>query len=90
MKHPELVFAGAVALCLPMLPGLLHGNVSATAATIRFLIALVACWAFGGIIGWVVTTYGEQSRKSQIVRAIEDAQRAEADTKTLTNQESTT
>ena len=30
MRRPELVLAGAVAICLPMVPGVLDGNIGAT------------------------------------------------------------
>jgi hypothetical protein len=77
VKHPELVLAGAVLVSLPMAKGLLSGNISPTAGAVRFLIALIVCWILGSVLSWVVTNYNEQSRRRTIMRAIEEAQRAE-------------
>lgn len=76
VKYPILVIAGAVAVCLPMVPGILNGDVEPMAAGIRFAVALVACWAFAAVLTWVVGTYAEQSRRSELRRAIEDVQRS--------------
>lgn len=79
VKHPELVLAGAVLVSLPMAKGLLAGDISPTTGAIRFLIALVVCWILGSVLSWVVSTYSEQNRRQTIIKAIEDAQRAERD-----------
>jgi hypothetical protein len=77
VKHPGLVIAGAIIVCLPMAPHLISGSITATTAATRFLIALVACWVFGGLLTWVIGTYSEQAAKTEVIRAIEEAQRAE-------------
>lgn len=79
VKHPGLVIAGAIIVSLPMAHHLIDGSISGTTAAIRFLMALVACWVFGGLLTWVVGTYSDQAAKAQVIRAIEDAQRAEAE-----------
>jgi hypothetical protein len=79
VKHPELVLAGAVVVSLPMAKGLLSGNISPTAGAVRFLVALIVCWILGSVLSWVVSNYTEQSRRRTIIRAIEEAQRAERD-----------
>ena len=76
VRRPELVLAGAVLLCLPMVPGILDGAVGATTALVRFLIALLACWVGGAVLTSLLDRYSEQSRRDQIVRAVEDAQQA--------------
>jgi len=80
VRRPELVLAAAVALCLPMVPGILNGGIGAMTALIRFLIALLACWVAGAVLSKVLTRYNEESRRAEIVRTIEAAQRAAAET----------
>ena len=76
VKRPELVLVGAVALCLPMVPGILDGGIGTMAALTRFLMALMACWAAGAVLSTVLTRYNEASRRAEILRAIEAAQQA--------------
>ncbi len=71
VKHPELVLAGAVACCLPMVPNVLAGNVSMTTAGERFLIALVVCWALGSVLSHVIRTYTAQAHRSQLMRLLD-------------------
>lgn len=71
VRHPEFVLAAATAVCLPMVPGLLSGQITAVSAAERFLIALVVCWFLGSILSWVVNTYAEQARRAQLVHMIE-------------------
>jgi acyl-CoA synthetase (AMP-forming)/AMP-acid ligase II len=78
VKRPELVLAAAVALSLPMVPGILDGGIGAMTALTRFLMALLACWAAGAVLSTVLTRYNEDSRRAEIVRAIEAAQQAAA------------
>ncbi len=73
MKHPSYVMGAAVAVSLPMVPGILSGAISTTTAGERFLIALVVCWFFGSILGWVITTYSEQARRAEVMRIIHEA-----------------
>ncbi|MDA8043891.1 MAG: hypothetical protein M0Z30_01435 [Actinomycetota bacterium] len=73
VRHPEYVLAGAVAVCLPMAPGLLDGQISATTAAERFLLALVVCWVLGSVLGWVVATYSDQARRAEVVRMIDES-----------------
>ena len=44
MKRPSLVLAGAVVLCLPLVPSFLAGTIAPLSALERFLLALVVCW----------------------------------------------
>ena len=78
VRRPELVLAGAVVLCLPMVPGILHGAVGATSALLRFLVALIICWGGGAVLTGLLDRYNEQSRRDQILRTIEGAQQAAA------------
>lgn len=86
VKHPELVLAGAVLVSLPMAKGLLSGNISPTDAAVRFLVALIVCWILGSVLSWVVSNCNEQSRRKTIIRAIEEAQRAERDALAATSE----
>jgi membrane protein YqaA with SNARE-associated domain len=72
VRHPELVLAAATAVCLPMVPGLLAGEIGASTAGERFLVALVVCWVLGSLLSWVIGTYGEQARKKQLERLLGD------------------
>ena len=71
VKHPELVVAAAAASCLPMVPGLLAGQITAVAAGERFLVALVVCWVLGSILSWVLTTYSQQAQRAELMRMVE-------------------
>lgn len=71
VRHPEFVLAAATAVCLPMVPGLLSGQITAVSAAERFLIALIVCWFLGSLLSWVLTTYSEQARRAQVLRMIE-------------------
>ena len=79
VKHPELVVAGAVVVCLPMVPGLLSGQIGGSTAAERFLIALVVCWLLGSLLSWVTTTYGEQVRRAELTRMIEESRMEKVD-----------
>jgi hypothetical protein len=81
VRRPELVLAAAVLICLPMLPGVLHGGVSTTTAVIRFIGAILICWVAGAILSNLLTRYDQQSRRAEITRLIEQAKatRARAD-----------
>lgn len=68
VRHPEMVIAGAVAVSLPMVPGILNGDISSAAAGQRFLIALIGCWILGSVLSWVTTTYSHQSRRAELMR----------------------
>ncbi len=76
MKRPELVLAAAVAVCLPMFPGIAHGDIAPSTALVRFLVAVLVCWAAGAVLSAVLARYGEEARRAEIVRLIEQAQAA--------------
>ncbi|MCL4423528.1 MAG: hypothetical protein M1115_10285 [Actinobacteria bacterium] len=57
IRRPELVLAAAVAISMPMLPGILSGSISTAAALLRFLIALLGCWAAGAMVVSVLERY---------------------------------
>ena len=79
VRRPELVLAAAVAICLPMVPGILSGAISPVSALVRFLIALVICWVAGSVLTNVFDRYAEDSRRAQIMRMIERARRSRGD-----------
>ncbi len=70
VRHPELVIAGAVAVSLPMAPGILNGDISGAVAGERFLIALIGCWILGSMIGWVLQTYSQQATRAELNRLV--------------------
>lgn len=70
VRRPELVLAGAVALCAPMIPGVLNGNVSAVAAGGRFLVAIVICWLAGSLLTSLTDRYSRESRRTQAVKML--------------------
>ena len=71
VKHPELVVAAAAACCLPMVPGLLAGQIAAVSAGERFLAALVVCWILGSVLSWVLTTYSQQAQRAELMRMVD-------------------
>lgn len=73
VEHPGLVLATAILLSLPMAPDILDGAITPTAALVRFLIALLLCWAGGALVGSVLRRYGEESRRAEVARMIEQA-----------------
>jgi hypothetical protein len=76
MKRPSLVLAGAVVLCLPLVPSFLAGTVAPISALERFLLALVVSWIAAAVISSVLTRYSNQARQAEIVRQLTDARRA--------------
>ncbi len=73
VRHPEFVLAAATAVCLPMVPGLLSGEITAIAAAERFLLALIGCWFLGSVVSWVINTYAEQSRRSDLLQMVQNS-----------------
>ena len=75
MRRPELVLAGAVAICLPMIPGVLNGNITAISAATRFLIAIIICWFAGSLLTGIIDRYSRESRRSQALKMLAAARR---------------
>jgi len=70
VRRPELVLAGSVAICLPMVPGILSGNVTVIAAGTRFLIAIVICWVGGSLLTSVIDRYSAEARRTQAIKML--------------------
>lgn len=70
VRHPELVLAAATVVCLPMVPALLHSEISPFTAGERFLGALVACWVLGSLLSWVMFTYSTQAKRREVLRMV--------------------
>lgn len=79
VERPGLVVAIAILLSLPMAPGILDGAIAPTAALVRFLIALLLCWAGGALVGNVLRRYTEESRRAEVIRMVEEARRQAAE-----------
>ncbi len=75
MRRPELVLAGAVAICLPMVPGVLDGNVTAVTAGTRFLVAIVVCWIAGSLLTGIIDRYSREARRTQALKMLAAARR---------------
>jgi len=75
VRRPELVLAGAVLICLPMVPGVLSGNVSAVTAGTRFLLAVVLCWVGGSLLTSVLDRYSAEARRTQALKMLAAARR---------------
>jgi hypothetical protein len=75
VRRPELVLAGAVVICLPMVPGVLNGNVSAITAGTRFLMAIIVCWVAGSFLTNVIDRYSREARRAQALKMLAAAHR---------------
>jgi hypothetical protein len=75
VRRPELVLAGAVAICLPMVPGVLNGNIPAISAGTRFLVAIIVCWLAGSLLTAVVDRYSREARRAQALKMLAAAHR---------------
>jgi hypothetical protein len=84
VRRPELVLAGAVVICLPMVPGVLNGNVTTITAGTRFLIAIVMCWVGGGVLTAVIDRYNAEARRSQVLKMLAAARRTHTGESTRT------
>ncbi len=69
------MLAGAVALCLPMVPGVLNGNVTAITAGTRFLLAIIVCWFAGSLLTGLIDRYSRESRRMQALKMLAAARR---------------
>jgi hypothetical protein len=76
VRRPELVLAGAVAICLPMVPGVLNGNISPVSAGTRFAIAIIICWIAGSLLTGVIDRYARESRRNQALKMLAASRRA--------------
>jgi len=75
VRRPELVLAGAVAICLPMVPGVLNGNISPISAGTRLLIAIIICWFAGSLLTSIIDRYARESRRNQAIKMLSAARR---------------
>lgn len=73
VRRPGLVVAVAILMSLPMAPGILDGAISGTTALVRFLVALLLCWAGAALIGSVLRRYNEQARRAELTAMLESA-----------------
>jgi hypothetical protein len=78
VRRPELVLAAAVAICLPMVPGVLNGNVTAITAGTRLLIAIVLCWVGGSVLTSLIDRYSRESRRNQALKLLAASRRLPA------------
>ena len=76
VRRPELVLAGAVAICLPLVPGVLNGNIAPVSAGTRFAIAIIICWIAGSMLTSVIDRYARESRRNQALKMLAASRRA--------------
>jgi hypothetical protein len=57
VRRPEWVMAAAVAVCAPMVPGILNGSITTLTALVRFLGAIIVCWMLAAIVQAVLDRY---------------------------------
>ena len=69
------MLAGAVVLCLPMVPGVLNGNITAVSAGMRLAGAIVICWMAGALLTSIVDRYTREVRRTQALRLLAAARR---------------
>lgn len=79
VARPGLVVAVAILLSLPMAPDILDGAIAPTTALLRFLLALLLCWAGAAVVGTVLRRYSAESRRTELARMVEEARRRAAD-----------
>jgi len=75
VRRPDLVLAGAVVICLPMVPGVLNGNIAPISAGIRLAIAIVICWAAGALLTSIIDRYSAEVRRTQALKLLAAARR---------------
>jgi hypothetical protein len=75
VRRPELVLAAAVAICLPMVPDVLNGNITAISAGGRFLIAILISWFAGSLLTSIIDRYSMDARRSQAIKTLTAARR---------------
>src|ERR1700689_2324636 len=65
VRRPEWVLAAAVIVCLPMVPDILSGGISTTAALVRFLGAILVCWVLSSIVQAVLDRYADAATRRE-------------------------
>ncbi len=73
VRRPELVIVGAILLSTPMIPGILSGDIGSSSILLRFLGALLVCWAAGSLLTMVVDRYAEAARRAEVMAMFESA-----------------
>ncbi len=82
VRRPDLVLAGAVVICLPMVPGVLNGNITTVSAGLRLALAIVICWTAGSLLTSIVDRYSREVRRAQALKLLAAARRAPPGTET--------
>lgn len=78
VRNADRVIIGAIVLTLPSIDQAFGGGISAAACLVRFVLALVLCWAFGAIIERLFDTYSRQARQSELARRLQQIAAARA------------
>ena len=65
VRRPEWVLAAAVVVCLPMVPDVLSGGISTTAALVRFLGAILVCWILASVVQAVLDRYADAATRRE-------------------------
>ena len=70
VRHADRVILLAIVLSFPAIRSAFSGALSPAALCIRFVAALLLCWAGGAVIERVFDTYSRQARQTEIARQI--------------------
>jgi hypothetical protein len=70
VRHADRVVLLALVVSAPAIIGAFDGALSATTAALRFVLALLVCWAAAAVVERVVATYLRQARQAEIARQI--------------------
>ena len=79
VRRPELVVVAAIVVSLPMLRSFSTGGVDPATALVRFVLALLVCWAGLAVIERMYDKYSSDARKAELHRAVEEARRRLSD-----------
>jgi hypothetical protein len=73
VKRMELVIVAAIVVSLPSFAQAFNGGITASAALVRFGLALLVCWALGAIVERTIETYAREARQKEIERRVAQA-----------------
>lgn len=70
VRHADRVILLAILCTSPAIRAAFSGALSPAALCIRFVAALLLCWAGGAVVERVFDTYSRQARQTEIARQI--------------------
>jgi uncharacterized membrane protein YraQ (UPF0718 family) len=70
VRHADRVILMAITLSIPSIRETFDSAMTPAALLLRFVAALMICWAGGAIVERVFDTYSRQARQTEIARQI--------------------